>query len=73
MDEPKTPRTLIANIETGEVDINTPERRDFLKRLGKYSAVTSIATVTLMTASKVSALSPPPPPPDEDEGSAGWQ
>jgi len=47
------------------VDNSSTERRDFLRKLGKYSAVTSITTVTLMTANKASALSPPPPPADE--------
>lgn len=44
-------------------------RRDFLKKLGKYSAFASVATVTLMTVSKRSAASdggdigsPPPSP-----------
>lgn len=55
--------------ETNNLDKSTIERRNFLKKLGKYSAVTSTTTVTLMTASKVSALSPPPPPTDAD----GWQ
>lgn len=38
---------------------NTPEtqRREFLKKLGKYSAFASATTVTLMTASKPSAAS----------------
>lgn len=36
---------------------NESERREFLKKLGRYSAFASVATVTLMTASKRSAAS----------------
>lgn len=54
--------------ETNMVGGDTFERREFLKKLGKYSAVTSTTTVTLMTANKVSALSPPPVPADQDQG-----
>jgi len=38
-------------------EINENERRDFLKKLGKYSAFASVTTVTLMTASRNSAAS----------------
>jgi len=52
------------DVATSDTAANTEalERRAFLKKLGKYSAVTSVTTVTMMTANKVSAISPPPPP-----------
>lgn len=37
-------------------------RRDALKKLGKHTAYTAPALMTLLVSSKVTAASPPPPP-----------
>ena len=54
--------------KTNKNEKHTLTRKEALKKMGKYAALTSIATFTILDPKRAQAMSSEPPPPgSEDE------